>query len=388
MTSRERLAAALAHREPDRVPLDLGTMDTTIAHEVYVGVARGLGLEPAIAAPHPAASITPDEAVLEALGADIRLAAVPPRPECAGGPLNEPPPREEHLADGAVQWTHADGRVYQRAAGHWDVQLRHPAIRGALTEAEIARLFPAGAAAGDWADAAAARAAIAAHHARGKPVQCNFIIMPVTGTSTGPLDFTSWCAELATDPARLGRLMDRFLERWFALAESFYAAVGAAADLVYALGDDVASHAALWMSPADYRQHVKPRHAAIVRFVKARTRARIIHHCCGACRAIIPDLIEIGVDVLNPTQTSAAGMDPFALKRDFGKDLAFWGGLDVIHLLPRGTPRQVEDEVKRHIDALAPGGGYVLAPSHMIPRGTPPENVLAMYRTAQSYGRR
>jgi uroporphyrinogen decarboxylase len=131
---------------------------------------------------------------------------------------------------------------------------------------------------------------------------------------------------------------------------------------------------------------VKPRHAEIIRFIRARSTAKIIHHCCGACRAIIPDLIEVGVDALNPTQTSAAGMDPVALKREFGRDITFWGGIDVINLLPFGSPREVVDAVRRHLDALAPGGGYVFAPSHMIPRGTPPENVVAMYQAALEYG--
>ena len=94
------------------------------------------------------------------------------------------------------------------------------------------------------------------------------------------------------------------------------------------------------------------------------------------------------MDVLNPTQTSAAGMDPFELKREFGRDLVFWGGIDVQHLLPHGSVQDVEREVKRHIDALAPGGGYILSPSHIIPHGTPPQNVLAMCRTALEYGRR
>ena len=92
------------------------------------------------------------------------------------------------------------------------------------------------------------------------------------------------------------------------------------------------------------------------------------------------------VDILNPTQTSADGMDPFQLKRDFGDDITFWGGIDVIELLPFGTTEDVEREVKRHIDALAPGGGYVFSASHIILRGTPPENVLTMYRTALEYG--
>jgi len=145
------------------------------------------------------------------------------------------------------------------------------------------------------------------------------IIMPVTGTSMGILDLGGWCEALATEPELLCELMDRLVDRRLAEVESIYAAVGDRADMVFGLGDDVASQAALWMSPEHYRRYVKPRHARIVRFIKARTRAKIIFHCCGACRAILPDLIEIGVDVFNPTQTAAAGMDPFELKRDFGR---------------------------------------------------------------------
>ncbi|MCY2929979.1 MAG: hypothetical protein NTV86_10880 [Planctomycetota bacterium] len=387
MTSRERVLAALDHREGDRVPVDIGTTDTTMAREVYEGLAALLGLEPVNAkgAPNPNTFVTPDEKMLEALGADVRVVN-------AAGELPSDPlyaqREEEVFPDGTVQWTYQTGMVVRRVAGQWDQQLYKPAIRGELTLAEIDRVFPRTAPPGDWVDRPATVAAIEAVHARGLAVQCEMIVMPVTGTSMGILDPAGWCTALATEPELLCELMDRLVDRRLGEVESIYAAVGDRADVVFGLGDDVASQAALWMSPEHYRRYVKPRHARIVGFIKARTRAKVIFHCCGACRAILPDLIEIGVDVLNPTQTAAAGMDPFELKRDFGADLAFWGGLDVQHLLPRGTVPDVERAVKRHIDALAPGGGYILSPSHIIQRGTPPENVLAMYRTAVDYGRR
>lgn len=387
MNSRERVLAAMNHREPDRVPVDIGTTDTTMAREVYEGLAALLGLEPVNArgAPNPNTFVCPDEKMLEALGADIRVVhavgELPPDPLYAER-------IEEVFPDGTVQWTYQTGMVVRRLAGQWDQQLYKPAIRGELTLRELDRVYPKMPPPGDWVDREAAAAAIEAVHARGLAVQCEMIIMPVTGTSMGLLDPGGWCEALATEPELLCELMDRLVARRFAEVESIYAAVGGRADMVFGLGDDVASQTGLWMSPEHYRRYVKPRHAEIVRFIKARTRAKIIFHCCGACRAILPDLIEIGVDVFNPTQTAAGGMDPFELKRDFGRDLVFWGGIDVQHLLPRGTVGDVEREVKRHIDALAPGGGYILSPSHIIQRGTPPENVLAMYRTALEYGRR
>ena len=386
-TSRQRVLAALEHTEGDRVPIDLGTSDTAIACEVYEGLARLLGIPPvaAVDAPHPAAFVSPDERMLEALGADVRLVKVPEKSAARTDQVTST--KEEILPDGTREWTYPDGRVTRRAAGFWDVQLFSPAIRDELSMAEIDRVLPRSPCPSDWADHMATRGEIQRQQERGYAVQCDQIVMPVTGTSGGYLDFTGWCVGLATQPALLCELMDRYLEHAFAAAESFYSSVGEHADMVYGIGDDVASHTAMWMSPAHYRRYVKPRHAEIIRFIRTRTKAKIIFHCCGACRPIIPDLIEIGVDVLNPTQTSAKGMDPVGLKRDFGKDIVFWGGIDVIHLLPKGTAQDVERETKRHIDALAAGGGYVFAPSHIIQRFTPPENVLMMYQTALHYGR-
>jgi uroporphyrinogen decarboxylase len=389
MNPRERISAALNHTEPDRVPIDIGTSDTFIAREVYEGLAALLGLDPVAAknAPHANTFVTPDEEMLGALGADVRLVPVTQRPDSESAVLrSKDSGLEELLPDGSERWVYADGRIYKRAAGKWDIQLCRPAIAAGLSREEIDRILPPFPQQDDWADAQNARDAIRRWHERGVAVQCNSIIMPVTGTAGGYLDFTSWCLELASQPKLLCDLMDRYLEYAFAQAESFYDAIGNSADTIYGIGDDVASHSGMWMSPRDYRRYIKPRHAKIIRFIKARSKAKIIHHCCGACREIIPDLIEIGVDALNPTQTSAKGMDPFELKRDFGNDIAFWGGIDVMHLLPEGTTQDVEREVKRHIDALAPGGGYVFAPSHIIQRFTPPENVLTMYQTALEYG--
>jgi uroporphyrinogen decarboxylase len=431
MNSRERVLAAVNHQEPDRVPLDLGTSDTFIAREVYEGMAAILGIEPTAArgVAHPGAFVTPDEKMLEILGADVRLVNAPAR---KGVPSPwDPPPVEEVLPDGGRQWISRDGSIRRQPAGASDVQLLQPAITGDLTQAEIDRVFPPAPAIGDWVDAEAMRETIRRHqcstgilpvsssskqqkekqrqdragtalermgkmpmpHAGETPaphcgpyaVQTNFIIMPITFTSFGPLTFERWCLELALQPDLICRLMDAMMEHLFAGGESFYKAAGADSDLVYGLGDDVATHTNMWLSPADYRRYVKPRHEKIIQYIKKRTKAKIIFHCCGACMDVIGDLIEVGVDVLNPTQTSAAGMDPFELKRRFGKDITFWGGIDVIHLLPKGTVADVEREVKRHIDALAPGGGYVFSPSHIIQRFTPPENVLTMYRVAREY---
>ena len=385
MKSHERFVAALNHQEPDRVPLDLGTCETVMAREVYEGLAELMGLEPTAArgVAHPGTFVCPDEIMLEALGIDTRHVDIPSKPDAN---TDDPSKRVEH-PDGAIDWIQPNGAIYRLPAGESDTQLYRPAITGELTEAEVDRAFPPDPTSNDWADADAARAAIAAVHERGHAVLINHVFIPMMAT-WGAVGMERSLVEMLLQPELYCRIMDNSVAATKATSESFYAAVGSEAECVYAIADDVATHTGMLMSPDDYRRYVKPRHAEIVRFVKARTNTKFMLHCCAAMKPILPDLIEIGVDVLNPTQTSAAGMDPFELKREFGDDITFWGGIDVLELLPFGTPADVEREVKRHIDALAPGGGYIFSPSHMIQRFTPPENVLTMYQTALEYGRR
>ena len=147
-------------------------------------------------------------------------------------------------------------------------------------------------------------------------------------------------------------------------------------------GDDVASQQSLMMSPSTWRQMIKP-HLQRVFDVGKRRRLWVAYHCCGALRPIIPDLVEMGLDVLNPIQCSCPGMDPLELKREFGAKLAFMGGVDTQGLLPRGTVAEVRQATRRLLDGMtADGGGYILAASHTIPPETPPDNIFAMYAEA------
>lgn len=132
---------------------------------------------------------------------------------------------------------------------------------------------------------------------------------------------------------------------------------------------------------------VKPRQKQIFSFIKKRTDAKLYLHSCGAIYEFIPDIIECGVDVLNPVQVSAKGMDTKRFKQEFGDRLSFWGAIDTQRILPFGTPGDVEEEVKRRIYDLASGGGYVLAPVHNIQANVPPENIVAMFEAAKKYGK-
>ncbi len=147
-------------------------------------------------------------------------------------------------------------------------------------------------------------------------------------------------------------------------------------------GDDVAGQDALMMSPAMWREQIKPELQRVFDVSKSAGLWHA-HHCCGALRPIIPDLIEMGVDVLNPIQCNCPGMDPLELKKEFGHDLAFMGGVDTVDLLPQGTVEEVRKSTARLLQGMtADGGGYILAASHTIPPETPDENIFALFSEA------
>ncbi|MFW6370700.1 MAG: uroporphyrinogen decarboxylase family protein, partial [Bacteroidota bacterium] len=153
--------------------------------------------------------------------------------------------------------------------------------------------------------------------------------------------------------------------------------------------DDYGTQESQLISPDQFRQNFKPHINRVLQFIREKSpKSFIFFHSCGNVRPIIPDFIEMGVDILNPVHISARGMEPVALKKDFGKDITFWGGgVETQNILPNGTPQQVADDVKRNIDALAPGGGFVFNTIHNIQAEVPPENILAMWETLKEYGK-
>jgi uroporphyrinogen decarboxylase len=160
--------------------------------------------------------------------------------------------------------------------------------------------------------------------------------------------------------------------------------------LILRFGDDLGDQRGTRISPEMYRKYIKPRHKRLIAAIKETGNIPVycLLHSCGSVYDIIPDFIEVGFDILNPVQVSAANMDSARLKKEFGKDIAFWGGgVDTQSVLPYGTPQQVKDEVKMRIDHFAPGGGFVFNPVHNIQFDVPPENVVAMWEAWRDYGR-
>jgi uroporphyrinogen decarboxylase len=141
------------------------------------------------------------------------------------------------------------------------------------------------------------------------------------------------------------------------------------------------------ISPEAYRKLVKPAQKKVWQFIKSRTKTYLFLHSCGSVRKFIPDWIELGLDILNPVQVAARDMDPKELKREFGKDLTFWGGgCDTQRVLTFGTPDDVEKEVRQRIAEFAPGGGFVFNQIHNIQPQVPPENIVRMFETVLKDG--
>jgi uroporphyrinogen decarboxylase len=156
---------------------------------------------------------------------------------------------------------------------------------------------------------------------------------------------------------------------------------------VLSVSDDMGHQDRTCVRPELYRKLIKPRHARLMAAIKSRTRAPVMWHTCGAVFDLLDDLIEMGVDALNPVQTNAAGMGAERLKAAYGDRLSFWGGIDAIGVLPRGARQQVEDEVRDTIRLLGPGGGFILSTIHNIQPVAPVESIVTLFEAAQKYGR-
>lgn len=198
--------------------------------------------------------------------------------------------------------------------------------------------------------------------------------------------FEQYYMDLATHHEFVGYMLDRLVEWKCAFWERALKEIGDLVDIVVE-ADDLAGQNGPLMSPRTYRNLIQPRHRRLFSFIKAQAPVKVFFHSCGAVRLLLPGLIDAGIDILNPVQISAAGMDLAELKRDFGRDLVFWGGgVDTQNVLGTATPEQIKEHVKRNIEALAPGGGFVFAAVHDIQANVPPENVMAMWEAVQAYG--
>jgi len=190
-----------------------------------------------------------------------------------------------------------------------------------------------------------------------------------------------WYMATVTQRDYVVKVFQRQLECALESIDKLAAAVGDRAQVVFVSGTDFGTQTSQFCSVQTYRELYRPFHKAVNDRIHQRTKWKTFIHSCGAVLPFLPEFIDAGFDVLNPVQCSAKGMDPRTLKREFGREIVFWGGgVDTQHTLPFGTPEQVYREVRERIDIFAEGGGFVFNSIHNVQSNVPTENLLAMFR--------
>jgi uroporphyrinogen decarboxylase len=380
VTPRDRVLMAIGHEEPDRVPIVIGTSNTTsMKMRPCRGLEKLLGIhseERWLYDWPELGTALPDEAILRRLGSDARgvwdaFPAALRRRNAAREPHS---PFVDDWGTGSTE----------TAPGEWYPGI-HPLAEATTIEA-IER-YP-------WPDmddpsrVAGVRASARALREAGEfaVIGTPWLLFPLE-RAQAMQGLDTFLMNLGLDPEFAEALLRRIASLCKRLMGHFLDEAGEDLDIVK-IGDDLGTQTSLMISPDMYRQILKPIHADFIAMIRSKTKAKIFFHTDGDVFDLIPDLVEIGVDILNPIQTSAGKMsDLIELKRRFGDLITFCGGVDTHRILPVGSPREVAQEVRRVCGILGKGGGYLLAPVHTIMPEVPPENILAMVDAVLSPGR-
>ncbi len=409
MTSRERILAALNHREPDRVPLDLsGHRSSGIASLLYPKLRAYLGLpaRPVRVYDQVQQLAIIDDDVLDRFGVDtIELGRgfalrdddwsdwiLPDGTPCEM-PAWTVPEREEK------RWVirSKSGRVIAQMPDRalYFEQTYYPFFEhdnlDAIAEAQSEAMWTAVASppgplvTGPSGDEIYRRGA---ENLRKQTERATLGLFGGNLLEMGQFLYRNdgFLLLLAEDPSRAHAFLDRVVEAHLKDLEHFLSLVGEYIDVIV-FGDDLGMQSGPQISPAMYREFFKPRHAIMWSRAKQLANVKVMLHCCGGVRELLPDLIEAGLDAINPVQISCSGMDVAELKSEFGKDMVFWGGgCDTQRILPQGTPEEIQAHVRRQVSILKRGGGFVFQQVHNILADVPPENVVAMLDAVNSVG--
>ncbi len=381
MNSRERALTAFDHREADRIPFDMGSVQVTgIQESAYRNLRQALGLPqtPVVLCDTIQRLATVEDDLAERLGIDFRGLY----------PLNSHNWGIE-VFDSGENWAFTDEwgithHMLKESALYYSI-FEVPLPKIDFTEEEIEQ-FP-------WPDMGACwrveglREQAEQFRADGYAVVLKDAFAGIFEFAQRLVGMDKLLLLMALDEKKAGLLFEKMLELKLDYWRTALSELGDLVDVV-TYADDYGTQESQLISPAMFRKQLKP----LVRQVFALQKelaplAKRFFHSDGNVRPLIPDFIEIGVDILNPLQTTAKGMDASAIKQEYGKDLIFWGaGVDTQGILPRGTPLEVKDEVRRNIEILAPGGGYVFNTVHNIQADVPPQNIVAMWEALQEYG--
>lgn len=408
MTSRDRILAAVQHRETDRLPIDCGAMRSTgIQAIAYHRLKQHLGNRAGQTRVFDIIQqlAEPEEFYLDQFGIDAINAGREFPVEWKPWVLPDGSPCEVQAdftfrrEDGDWLAAGADPRAQARMIGgatyfsqdywplacdDWQEQLaKQPELIGATCWGKLAEPIHAG----GLCDENLSRIAAHVRQLRAKSERAIMIAFGANLYESASClrRMDNFLMDLSTEPAAAEALLDKLVETHMAGLDRLLPAVGDNVDLIQ-LGDDLGTQKGPFFSVEMFRRFFKPRYRKIIEHIRRLSPNIIVFlHSCGSIYDYIPDLIDVGFQVLNPVQIGARNMEPERLKREFGRDVTFWGGgCDTQHVLSRGTPAEVRDHVRRNIDILAPGGGFVFNQVHNILAEVPPENIIAMYEAARS----
>ncbi|MDR0878065.1 MAG: hypothetical protein LBN21_08440 [Treponema sp.] len=363
MTSKERIITALNHKEADRVPLDIGGTNCTAMHEIIeTGLKKKLGLKDhgtVVKARYLGAAV-PDESILEYFGADtVSIYPNETRPWIDNG--------DGTFIDmwGLHQQKNPDGYYYNVC--------RRPLEDAESIEDIEAYQFPE-----------PTPYMLEGLRERALKNSDKYLILegfrePLFGMASWLRGTENFYIDLASRDGMIVALLDKLLAGHTRILDYLMNEVGDLIDMVK-FAEDLGSQISMLISPAMYREIIKPYQARLYGHVHEKYNKKVMLHSCGAIRPIINDFIEIGVDALNPVQISAKDMIPEELKAEFGDRIVFWGGgVDTQDVLVHAAPAEVKQQVKQNINAFKKSGGYVFAQVHNIVPGVPLENIIAMY---------
>ena len=416
MNSRERVLAAINHQEPDGLPVDLGaTPSSGISVLAYSNLKQHLGMQQGSTRVYDVVQqlAQPEELLLDRLGIDVldigrtfnerdadwRDVDLPYAPRGKASRAQYPA-WFKPLAQPNGAWDAFDAQGTRLAsmpqgAAFFD-QTCFPYLDGYPDDfddlsRQMGKVHWSGLVHSPWDHAGEAdfwqqlrSRALALRQTSERALVivagCNLFEW---GTFLRRMDH--FLMDLVDDQRNVERLLDALLERHLQTLEKVCQAVGDVADILR-FGDDLGTDQGPFMSPKTYRKLFKPRHQQLTAYVKAHSQMHPFLHSCGSIYRLLPDLVEAGYEIINPVQTNTRDMQPERLKREFGQALTFWGGgCDTRQVLNNGTPAQVKDDVRRNIEILAPGGGFVFNTIHNILPDVPPENIMAMFEAVNEY---
>lgn len=395
MTPRERIMASLDHREPDRLAIDCCGTDCSSIHLIaYDRLRKHLRIEPRPIRLACRIQLVAncDGEIQDRFHGDAKALYFGPRKWrswTTGWGFDVDVAdlwRPEILADGKSVIRDSQGVIrYERPAGGYYFDPVSFVFAGVQSADELDK-YPAVFDRWDWP--AADDESVPQYAARAKGVYESTDRAVVASWRMHYLQagqimrgYEQFMVDLLIDEPLVRGLLDRLHAAYMTRAKNFLEAMAPYTDIVF-FTDDLGAQSGPLISLDVYRRLIKPYWAELIALVKKYDK-KVLMHACGSISQFLPDLIEMGVDAVNPVQITAAGMEPARLKREFGRDITFWGGgVSTQGVLDRGTPQDVCDEARRNIDIFAPGGGFVFTPVHNLQFNVPPENIVAAYDTA------